>query len=120
MGDIFQTGAAWLASQKKAHASQTVTYSRNGVSVSVQAELGKAELEVTGSDGQPKLEIYAQAFWINVADLVLGSTAIEPERGDRVTFGGQTFQVNFPGNGGQPFLHDAHKTRYKVFCKKIG
>ena len=120
MGDLLKRGAQWLSGQKSDHCSQTVTYSRGNVSFSPPAELGSAELNLIGTDGQPQIEIFDQAFLINISYFTASDlTPAEPKRGDRIVHAGQTFEVNVPGGGKQAFLHDNHHTRFKVFCKRI-
>ena len=91
MSDILKTGAAWLGQQLKASASETVTYTRGAVSVSVQATLGQSLLKLDDNfDG--RIQRTDADFVIIAQDLTdafaaRSSTFGEPKRGDRITVG---------------------------------
>ena len=84
MADLLQTGQAWLADQLKEHASRLVLYQRDAAQVGVQATIGRTMLKLDDGYGGVRMEWTDRDYLIQAADLVLASTQITPERGDRV------------------------------------
>jgi hypothetical protein len=83
MPNLLQTGSDWLADQKKAWASKSVTYKRGVNQVVVQAEIGKTVFEADGGEGIiDRWE--SRDFLIHAADLVIATQVVLPQRGDQI------------------------------------
>lgn len=81
--DVLERGSAWLEAQRTKHATRDVTYRRGAVSAVVRATLGRTLLHV--DDGYDLLErVETRDYLVLADDLVLGETAVLPERGDRI------------------------------------
>lgn len=125
MSNLLQTGLSWLADQAAAYASETVTYSRDGVgSVTLSAVLGSQLLRVSDGRGNTKVERADRDFIIVAADLVLGGQVTLPQRGDQIylTLGGviERFDVMPVGSEAAWRYSDAHKLRLRVHTKSMG
>lgn len=121
MADLLNTAASWLDGMFKAHASRSVTYQREGETVSVDATPGRTPYTVELEGGIAQ-QIESADWIIDAADLVLGGEQTEPQRGDRVidTLNGQqlTYEVLAPGN--EPvFVYDRYRRRLRVHSKLI-
>ncbi len=117
--DLIARGAAWHRSQCASFASRTVTYTRNGSTVDVDATPGRTTWDVADSDGlQQTWE--SRDFIITAADLVLGGNALLPERGDTITDvqDGTTYiyQVLAPGDV-PPWRHTASRLGLRIHTK---
>lgn len=104
MADLLQTGQAWLADQLKEHASRLVLYQRDAAQVGVQATIGRTLLKLDDGYGGVRMEWTDRDYLIQAADLVLASTQITPQRGDRVldTVGLITSIYEVMAYGGEP------------------
>lgn len=104
MADLLQTGQAWLADQLKEHASRLVLYQRDAAQVGVRATIGRTLLKLDDGYGGVRMEWTDRDYLIQAADLVLASTQITPERGDRVldTVGLITSIYEVMAYGGEP------------------
>jgi hypothetical protein len=103
LGNLLETGAAWLADQLKANASTEVIYFRDVEQVPIQATIGKTEFEI--DDGSGIVERFqSRDYLIQAADLVLGGSETLPEPGDRIqeTQGAQNFAYEVMAPGDQP------------------
>ena len=92
MADLIAQGAAWLTNQRRASASQTVTYSRGTASVSISAAIGNSAF--TLDNGNVVLNLESRDYLFAAADLVLNGNAVTPLPGDRITEAdGQVYEV---------------------------
>jgi hypothetical protein len=80
----------------KAGASQTVTYRRGALSVSVKASIGASLVETPSAAGGVTFDRTNLDFCINAADLVLGGVAVEPVDSDTITYAGGVYVVARP------------------------
>lgn len=122
MTDLLQTGAQWLADQQAEQCAHAVTYTRAGVSATVQALVGASEWELPDAGG-PALMVTTRDYIIRVADLRLSGAAITPARGDRITesVGGSTeiFEVMAP-EGEQHYRHtDQYGYAYRIHTTQV-
>lgn len=124
MGDLLQAGQEWLADQLKEHASRQVVYQRGAQEVTVQATIGRTLLKLDDGYGGVRMEWTDRDFLIQAADLVLGSTAVTPERGDRVleTVGVNTSTFEVMAYGGEPpwRFSDPFGKLLRIHTKLIG
>ncbi len=121
MGDLLNSGLAWLTGQLQAHAARPITYRRAAQTVIVNATLGRRDFEADSTEG--RLYIRANDFLVRTTDLVLGGQAILPERGDQidVDFSGQvaTFEV-LAQDGIPPWEYsDPHQLMLRIHTKRI-
>jgi len=100
MTDMLQEGMAWLAAQRKAHMSKTVTYKRGDSSVQIAATPGSTVARLPDAYGM-EIRVVMRDYLITAADLVLDGQTVEPEPGDQVEeiIGSKTYvhEVTSPG-----------------------
>lgn len=84
MADLLEIGSQWLQSQRKLHATRTVTYRRGTATVTVQATVGRTVFEQEDGNGAI-VRMQVRDYLIDAADLVLGGQPTLPECGDRIT-----------------------------------
>ena len=126
MADLLNTGAAYLAGQLKASASEAVTYSRPSVPVSgsLQTTYARQLLSVTDRSGHVRVERADRDFVFSRADLValLGAWDDSTDaRGDRVTLAdGDVYEVT-PMGVNEPAwrFSDPFKTLVRVHTKAV-
>jgi len=123
MGNLLTTGVAWLDGQRKAHAAQTVTYTRGETSVSLAVTLGRKAYQIDGG--------YGAAVWVrsldiivSAADLRLGGVAATPEPGDRMRVArGSTvdvYEVMAPGGDMSHYEPaDPTRTMWRIHTKHV-
>lgn len=80
MADMLKDGLAFLTSQLRANASQTVTYTRGPESIDVQATFGKKLLKINDQFGGVRLEWTDMDFLIPAADVA--PILIDPKNPD--------------------------------------
>lgn len=124
MPDLLQFGSDWLAEMLKAHASRPVVYRRGAAEVAVQATIGRTLLKLDDSYGGVRMEWTDRDFLIPAADLVLGTGAVLPERGDviREAQGGQTFVYEVMAPGKEPAWRwsDVYRKVLRIHTKQVG
>lgn len=124
MPDLLRTGSDWLADMLKEHASRPVAYRRGAVEVAVQATIGRTLLKLDDGYGGVRMEWTDRDFLIHAADLVLGGTAVLPERGDTVreAVGAATFvyEVMAPGKEPPWRWSDVFHKMLRIHTKKVG
>ncbi len=125
MADMLKDGLAFLTSQLKAYASQTVTYARGYDSVEVQATFGQKLLKIDDGFGNIRMEWTDLDFCIPAADLHFGDlVTITPTRGDLIYIlaGDQyeTFEVMPFGGDAAWRWSDPHQSMYRIHAKHIG
>ena len=122
MTNLFETGASWLASQLKTHASVDVTYIRGADQATVKATIGKTEFEIDDGSGVV-VRVQSRDFLIHTADLVLGGTETLPVAGDLIheTQGSNTFvyQVMAPGNEPHYRYSDPFRKLLRIHSKHV-
>lgn len=102
MSNMLDDGAAFLAEQMKANASETVAYRRDDDSVSFDAQVGSSVIEEPDDDGVV-VRIEVTDFIFDAADLELSDGATLPEIGDRIdrTIGSNTAVYEIVAPAGQ-------------------
>lgn len=122
MGDLLQTGATWLETQRRAHIAHAVTYARGEDTVTVLATVGRTDADV--SDGATITALRSRDYLIAAADLELDGEAITPQAGDQVreTIGGdvQTFEVQLVAGSPCWEYSDPNRTVFRVHTRLIG
>lgn len=123
MGDLLDSGSAFLDDQRHRHLSRSVLYRRGAEEKEVQATIGKTEFEQADDAGLIH-RVESRDFLIRASDLDLGAGPTLPRTGDQVreTSGSQVFvyEVNAPG-GQPPFRYsDPYRRVLRVHTKHIG
>ena len=123
MSNMLRDGMAWLAGKMKTHAGETVVIVRGVLSVSLTATPGTTLLKLDDGYGGSRIE-WTDADWlITAADYVLGGTATEPQRGDRIrrTVGGVIYVYEVSAPGAEPVWRwsDSYQTTYRIHAKHI-
>lgn len=113
---------AWLAEQLRAHASETVTYTRGAESIEVPAVLGRKLLRIADETGI-RVEWTDMDFLIGADDLVINGERVEPARGDVVQVADVYDTISFEVRpfGDEPAWRwaDPHKSMYRIHAKHI-
>lgn len=118
MSDLLQSGLAWLAAQVAAAASQPIVYQRGAHQAPIAATFGHSEFPVETSEGT-RIEHTDRDFLFAAESLVLGGVRATPQKGDRITVAGETFEV-LPVNGQQCYRNsDPYGVMLRVFTKKV-
>ena len=123
MADLLKDAATWLAGQRKAHASQSVTYSRGAASVSLSATIGRRIDQVDRESGF-HTETEDRDYLIDTADLVLSGSVTLPEPGDQIVeIDGDkqhTYEVMSPPGDEPHFRYsDNHRVTLRIHTKRI-
>lgn len=123
MRDLFREASDWLGQQQRAFCAQTVFYVRGNDSESFPATKGKSNHEITDSSGV-LTNVETVDFLIDVADLELNGTAIEPKPGDLIVEGtlseGIAYEVMGVAGGPPWRWADSYRTRYRIHVKYDG
>ena len=102
MSDQLQTAADRLNARLKAHASQTITYTRGAHSVQLSATISEQQYSEADAQGF-SVAIQATDFLCDADDLVLNGSTVMPTTGDLITAAdGRTFVVT-PAGGEQEY-----------------
>ena len=126
MTDMLKDGAEWLADQRRAFMSRTVTYERGTDLVELPATVGQTDFSLTDDYGAA-IRYVSRNFLIAVSDLVINGSMTEPKRGDRIreTVGDVTYvhEVMGPSASGgseQDWRYsDPQRTTFRVYTKQI-
>ena len=124
MPDLLAFGMDWLAERLKAFAARGVVYRRGGDEVAVAAVIGRTLLKLDDGYGGVRMEWTDRDFLIRPEDLVLGGTAVLPERGDtiRETVETTTFVYEVMAPGKEPAWRwsDPHRRMLRIHTKQVG
>lgn len=85
-----------LVTRFTTYASVTVTYTRGEFSVTLTATVGRTPYDI--EQGGAVVAYESRDYIIKAEDLVLDDEVVKPSRGDRITDGSKTYEVNVPGN----------------------
>lgn len=109
----------WLADRQIENNSIRVTYARGNSGVLVLAMIGITEQVVEGIGGQLQTARTDRDYLIRTADLVLNESPITPTKGDRITDGGNVYEVNQIA-GEKCFRPcDVHGRMLRIHTKKV-
>jgi hypothetical protein len=117
MSDLLQTGQAWLAGQLQSYVSRSVTYTRGGTSLVIQATVGRTLLKLADDYGGVVMQMTDRDYLIPPASLAaLG----DPRKGDRITDGVDGYVYEVQPYGTDPhFTVDPQRTMLRIHCKKV-
>lgn len=123
MPDLLAFGMDWLADRLKAFAARSVVYHRGTEEVTVAAVIGRTLLKLDDGYGGVRMEWTDRDFLIRPEDLVVGGTAVLPERGDtiRETVETTTFVYEVMAPGKEPAWRwsDPHRRMLRIHTKLI-
>jgi len=86
VSDVITNAMAWLDTQRKAHMSRSVTYSRGADSVTLSATPGSTQYEGVDDEGMTAQGM-AHDWIFTAADLVIDGELTVPQLHDRITDG---------------------------------
>ena len=119
MASLMQRGSAFVASKhgNAAIAGETITYTRKDVAtaLTITAILGRTTPQRQAlADGRVNLDEEPADFLIDQALIDFGAGLVEPQRGDRITYGGRVWEVT-PRDGEPCFRPDnQYRSLYRV------
>lgn len=123
MPDLLRDGQAWLANQLHEHVATVVTYRRGAEGVTVRATIGRTLLQVDDGYGGARMEWTDRDYLIRAADLALGGSPAQPQRGDQIreVVGAQTlvYEVLAPGSEPPWRWADPHRQVVRIHTKQI-
>ncbi|HMP05787.1 MAG TPA: hypothetical protein PJ982_05515 [Lacipirellulaceae bacterium] len=123
MPDLLQSGQAWLADQLHEHVATEVTYRRGAEELTVRATIGRTLLKLDDGYGGVRLEWTDRDYLIRAADLALGGSPTQPQRGDQIreAVGAQTlvYEVLAPGDEPPWRWADPHRRMVRIHTKQI-
>jgi hypothetical protein len=122
MADLLETASRWLQDQRHRHLSRTVTYRRGAESAQLAATIGRTKFEI--DDGYGAIERYeSRDFLVLAEELVLGGSAVLPDRGDRIeeTVGTTTYvyEVCAPGKEPPWRYSDPYRQTLRIHTKLV-
>ncbi len=123
MVNIMKTGASWHAGQLKSWASESVVYRRGSHTVTVKAAFGETRHDIVNPGGF-QIEVHSRDFLIDVADLILNSVLVKPERGDEIEFtdtDGTRYTHSLMQLGNEPSWRysDPHRIKYRIHTDRV-
>lgn len=123
MGDLLQTGSAWLEDQRVKYCSHKVDYARGSVTVEVNATTGRTLFVVDDGYGA-QIRIESRDYLILATELILDSTQTLPQVGDQVreAADSQTLIYEVVSPGGEPHYRfsDPYRKTLRIHTKLIG
>jgi len=123
MQDLLQAGQAWLADQLHEHVATEVTYRRGADEAIVRARIGRTLLKLDDGYGGVRMVWTDRDYLIRAADLVLGGSPAQPQRGDQIreVVGAQTlvYEVLAPGDEPPWRWADPHRQMFRIHTKHI-
>lgn len=119
MADLLQSGDLFVSTMFKAGASQSVAYRRGSSSVTVKASVGGSLVETPSAAGGVSFDRTNLDFCINVADLVISGTAIEPRDSDVIDYGSSRYVVSRPDQNTAAWYYSNEYT-YRIHTRYKG
>jgi hypothetical protein len=123
MGDLLKSGAAWLAAQLGASASEAVAYARPGTALTTtwQATYGSQLLRVSDGKGPVVRTLRTDRDFVGPVATLQAAGLWPPLRGDQVTMpGGEAFEVDSYGSEAHWRYADPFETLVRVHTKAQG
>lgn len=122
MPDLLAKGSAWLEEQRTRHVSQIVTYRRGAETAQLAATIGRTKFEV--DDGYGAIERYeSRDFLVLAEDLIVGGSAVLPDRGDRIEETVSTttyvYEVCAPGKEPPWRYSDPYRQTLRIHTKLV-
>ena len=114
MSDMLQNAVTWLGAQRLAHMSSQVEYRRDPDMLTVNATLGKTDVEIADESG---LTIGSHVWDFLIAAEELG---FDPEGGDVIAANGRRYEVMNLGGEGCWRWSDPYRQTYRIHTKDIG
>lgn len=122
MADLLEQSSAWLEDQRVRHMTRPVLYVRGGQTIEVPATIGETIFRIDDGAGA-MLRTESRDYLISATDLVLGGSAVLPQRGDRVREmeGTQVFVYEVASPGDEPIWRwsDPYRRTLRIHTKQI-
>jgi hypothetical protein len=125
---LLERGQQMINRAHKATESVAVTYTRKtdaGLLLTtptptIQARHGRVMSSSRQEESGVAVQYSERVYLIEVADLVLGGQPTTPDRGDRITEAGMTWEL-VPTDTGDPFWRysDQGRTLYRCYAKRV-
>ncbi len=123
MGDVLDTGLAWLDAQRHRHMSGPIRYRRGSLSVDVLASVGHTVFRIDDGYGR-LLRTESRDYLVRAVDLVLDGSPILPQYGDEVheTREGVTYRYEVLAPAGEPEWRysDPYRKTLRIHTKFMG
>ena len=123
MPDLLRDGQAWLADQLNEHVAANIVYRRGGEEVAVRATIGRTLLKLEDVHGGVRMVWTDRDFLVRAADLALGGSPAQPQRGDQIReiVGVETlvYEVLAPGDEPPWRWADPHRQMLRIHTKQI-
>lgn len=118
MGDLLARCDAWLGAQFSSQVSQSITYSRGALSVTIAATPSNNNLQVVDANGF-STTMSVTDFSFAASALTFGNGQVDPVKGDRIVWDGRLYEV-LPVPGGECFdYYDPARAGIRVHAKVI-
>lgn len=101
----------------RSHNSETATYKRGNDSSPVAVTPAERRADVIGDDNAI-IQIRHRDFIVNVSDLTLNGSEVEPEVGDVIVFNSKNYEVVLGDDRAWRF-HDRHELSYRIHTKQV-
>lgn len=116
MADLMQSATSWLVDQLADNLSQTVTYTRGGLSVSLAATKSTVRAE---SAVEVNVDFQPCDWIIKASALILGGETVEPQKNDTITESDGQVWLVLPLETEPEFRYlDQYRTAYRVHTKR--
>lgn len=123
MSDLLRNGQTWLSDQLHEHAATEVVYRRGAEEVNVRATIGRTLLKLDDGLGGVRMKWTDRDYLIRAADLALGGSPAQPQRGDQIreVVGDGTLVYEVLAPVGEPPWRwaDPHRQMYRIHAKQI-
>lgn len=122
MADMLDRASAWLEEQRTKFLTRSVVYQRGEETAEVLATVGSTVFRVDDGAGA-LLRVESRDYLIATSHLLLGGSAVLPQRGDRIheTDGSQTFVYEVSSPGDEPCWRysDVYRRTLRIHTKHV-
>jgi hypothetical protein len=114
MANLMEQSLAAHRTRLQSSAGGAAVYIRANFRIPISVVLGQTVFEEANGDQDSFSETKSIDFLINPAELKLGNDLLEPQRGDRIEYGGESFDLLSGMNGQTWKWSNGWKTFYRV------
>jgi len=122
MPDRLESGVGWLHKVRANAMGREVTYRRGELETTLTATRGASVFRLAAEYGV-SIRVEMDDYIVTAADLVFGSTPVEPQAGDVIVdeLGGveTQFEVRGPGGGEPAWQWDPFHVSYRIHTKAL-
>ena len=120
MADLMQSAVEWVRDMQAQHTAQTITYTRSGQSISISATIGQQVFRNNNPTSRGPYITRADAVFIfDPTSLDFGSGQVDPDRGDRITWNGNTYELYYPEGEDAWRPCDGYRKQIRVNTLKV-